>query len=184
MCSSSPRRTALHLVRVGFGFALLLAGVAHYRDAAGFASSVGAGLGPQWLVQLGEMWGYVLPALMIVGGVLLIFNIFRQIAVWAAGLALLSIPAGLMLKSAVTGISLGDTMPAAMNAYVWVLVYVFAAKGTKRCCCGSSCGVGCAPGCMCGMANCNCGVAPVVPVMKSSVPAKKPVAKKSPSKKK
>lgn len=168
MCSSSPKRTALHLVRVGFGSALLLTGIAHYRDAANFASSVGAGLGPNWLVQLGETWGYVLPALMIVGGLLLVLNIFRNIGVWAAGLALLSIPVGLMLKSAVTGISLGDTMPPAMNAYVWILVYIFAAMGTKRKgCCGSNC----APGCSCGMPNCNCGVAtmksPVTPIAKS-----------------
>src|SRR5690349_11075621 len=87
------------IVRVGFGLALLFAGIAHYRTAADFALSVGNGLGPSWLVSLGTMWGYVLPGLMIVGALCLIFNVLTTVGVWAAGLALVSIPAGLMLKS-------------------------------------------------------------------------------------
>ena len=122
-CSSGS--LAKVLVRISFGLALLFTGIAHYRDAANYAvNNVGANLQYPWLIQLGTWWGYVLPFLMIIGGVLFVIAKLPKIAVWTAGLALASIPAGLMLKSAVSGMSLGETMPGAMNAYVWILVFV------------------------------------------------------------
>lgn len=211
MCFSSscgPKCTARFLVRIGFGLSLLFTGIANYRDPSGFADSVGQGLGYPWLESLGTMWGYVLPLLFIVGGLSLIFNILTRWGVWAAGLGLVSIPAGLMLKSAASGISLGDTMPPAMNAFIWILVFMYAVKGTKKHCHGMGGGCGCAGGAcdcsgkggacpMCGMNPCMCGMSkkastpvkssmPTAPsatvkAMPKKAPAKKAPAKKTPS---
>jgi len=157
MCSSGGHNTWLsrQIVRMGFGLALLFTGIAHYRDATGFATYVSKDLGPDWIVGLGQTWGYVLPFLMIVGGLSLTFNLFTYVGVGAAGLALASIPAGMTLKAAMGGIPLGDAMSASMNAYIWILVYLFAVKGTKKVCGGACCGSSCA-GCPCGKDNCNC----------------------------
>lgn len=188
MCCSThdSKGIAKLFVRIGFGLALAFAGLAHYQDPT-YAESVGRGLGV--LEPLGMVWGYVLPGLMIIGGLLLAFGIYMHIAAYLSSIALASIPAGLMLKSAISGISLNDTMPPAMNALVWILVLMVAVKG--------GCGTGCGTGCGCGMDGCACPpnavppkvvapvksmpVAPVASVKAPAVkkaPAKKPVAKK------
>lgn len=134
--SYSPKGIARLFVRIGFGLSLALAGYAHYQDP-GFAEGVGAGLG--MLEPLGMIWGYVLPGLMILGGLLLAFGIYMQIGAYASAIALASIPAGLMLKSAISGIPLDVTMPPAQNALIWILVLMVAAKGSGSCstaCCG------------------------------------------------
>lgn len=182
-CSPSGHNKwiARQIVRVGFGLALIFTGISHYRGAADFAASVGNGLGPDWLVGIGTVWGYVLPLLLIIGGISLTLNLLTNIGTWATGLALASIPAGLMLKSAVSGISLGDTMPPAMNAYVWIIVFLLVIKGTGKGMCSSACGAGCADGCACGSANCDCGTGSACPVCGNSpctcMVAKKPMAK-------
>ncbi len=124
---SNPVVVAKHVIRIGFGVSLALVGIAHYMDAATFAEAVGRGLGV--LEQAGMVWGYVLPGLMIVGGVLIALGFFPAVGSLVAGVALVSIPAGLMLKSVLSGISLNDTMPPAMNAIVWLLYYVAAVRG-------------------------------------------------------
>ncbi|OGJ66971.1 hypothetical protein A3B61_02995 [Candidatus Peribacteria bacterium RIFCSPLOWO2_01_FULL_53_10] len=83
---------------------------------------------------LGSLWAYIMPALMIIGGALLVADKRRDIEAWATGLALGSIPAGMLLKSVIGGLSLADTMPAAINAFVWILVYGLVVKMS---CCGS-----------------------------------------------
>lgn len=118
---------AKQIVRVGFGVALALVGIAHYRDAAVFAEAVSRGL--DFLEPLGLVWGYLLPGLMIVGGVLIALGFFSTVGTALAGVALVSIPAGLMLKSVLSGLTLNDTMPPAMNAIVWLLFYVAAVRG-------------------------------------------------------
>lgn len=191
MCcsSSSPKCTAKKIVRVGFGLALAFVGFAHYQDPT-FAETVGRGLNA--LESLGMMWGYVLPGLMIVGGLLLAFGIYANLAAAVTAIALVSIPAGLMLKSAIGGISLGDTMPPTMNALVWIAVFILVQK--KKSACGAgACGMNaCGPsGCPCGMANCACptGACECPPMSKTkSAPAKSapvmPVATKKPMPKK
>lgn len=127
-CSSDtsyPKGIARLLVRIGFGLSLAFVGIAHYQDPQ-FAESVGRGLG--MLEPIGMVWGYVLPALFIIGGVLLTLGLFMNIATWISGIALVSIPAGLLLKS-VFGISLLDTMPMANNAWLWIIVFMYAVKG-------------------------------------------------------
>lgn len=193
MCCSpnEPKGVARLFVRIGFGLALAFAGFAHYQDAS-YAESVGRGLGV--LEPLGMIWGYILPGLMIIGGLLLAFGIYRHIAAYAAAIALASIPAGLMLKSAITGIPLDDTMPPAMNALIWILVLMIAVKGSCGTgCCGSACATECAcgPNGECGQ-KCDCGdEAKPMPMTKSapkatmkSAPVAMPSATKaSPAKK-
>lgn len=195
MCcsSSSPKCTAKKIVRAGFGLALAFVGFAHYQDPT-FAESVGRGLAS--LESLGMVWGYVLPGLMILGGLLLAFGIYGQIAAGVTAVALVSIPAGLMLKSAIGGISLGDTMPPAMNALVWIAVFLLVLKKKPAGMCGSGCGCG-MDACACGKDNCNCPTdmpmpkaapmksMPVMP-MATKAPAKKmpPKKKAAPAKKK
>ena len=145
------------VVRVGFGLALALVGVAHYMDAHTFAEAVGRGLEYPWLENVGMVWGYLLPGLMIVGGVLMAIGYMPAVGTMLAGIALVSIPAGLMLKSVLSGLSLNDTMPPAMNAIVWILYYVAAAHGFH------------------GHHHCDCAPTPVVPVARP-VPMKAPVA--------
>lgn len=187
-CSPSGHNKwiARQIVRAGFGLSLLFTGIAHYRDASDFALSVSNGLGPDWLIGIGTVWGYLLPLLMIIGGFSLALGLCTTVGTWAAGLALASIPAGLMLKSAMTGISLGDTMPPAMNAYVWIIVFLLVIKGSGKSACGSSCGTGCADTCssaclMCGKSPCTCMAKKSAPkpVMKSAAPI---VAKSMPKK--
>jgi len=183
--SNSPKCTAKKIVRVGFGLALAFVGFAHYQDPT-FAESVGRGLNV--LEPIGMAWGYVLPGLMILGGLLLAFGIYPNVAVGVSAVALVSIPAGLMLKSAVGGISLADTMPPTMNALIWILVLMKVAK-KKASCAPMDCGTACSGEtamCACGKDNCSCDMSTDKPVMKSmpTMPvASKPVAKKMPMKK-
>ncbi len=171
------------IVRIGFGIALALVGVAHYMDAATFAEAVGRGLGSPVLEQLGMVWGYLLPGLMIVGGVLIAVGFFPAVGTLLAGLALLSIPAGLMLKSVLSGMSLNDTMPPAMNAIVWILFYIAAVRGFHghHCDCGPAhpSVVGPKPAPMRAPAPAPFPAkAPAKPVMIAKAPAKKPTGKK------
>jgi hypothetical protein len=177
MCCSStgPKCTAKKIVRVGFGLALAFVGFAHYQDPL-FAESVGRGLNA--LESLGMIWGYILPGLFILGGLLLAFGIYANVAAGITAVALVSIPAGLMLKSAIGGIGLDVTMPPAMNALVWIAVFLLVLKKRPAGMCGSCCGM---DGCACGMDNCNCE--PEMPVAKpamKSAPAM-PMATKAPS---
>lgn len=154
-CLSSPKKVARTLLRVFFGFSLLCVGIVHYKTIGEFSAFVGDGLGP--LTMLGVAWGYILPALMIVGGALFVIGMFPVWATLAAGLALGSIPAGILLKSVLTDMSLGDTMPGAINAFTWLIVYMFAIKafcgcGNKGACMNKGCAC---KDCKCG-ADCKC----------------------------
>lgn len=196
MCYSScgNKAVAQQLLRTGFGLSLVFTGIAHYRDITAFAESVSKDLGPEWLMSIGWVWGYILPALFIIGGLAFTFNLFTRLGVWAAGIGLASIPAGVMLKSAITGVSLGDTMPLALNAFLWLLVFIIAAKSTD--CCddifGDYCDCDDCDCCdICGEDPCVCEDVPAKkPVMKSAATpksttkAKKPAAKKKTSAKK
>lgn len=160
------------VVRIGFGLSLALVGVAHYQDAATFAEAVGRGLGV--LEGAGMVWGFLLPGLMIVGGVLMALGFMPAVGTFVAGLALVSIPAGLMLKSVLSGLSLNDTMPPAMNAIVWILFYAAAARG-----------LGC-HGCACGPVQSSAPAARPMPMRVPVAPAPKVAPKmiaKAPTKK-
>lgn len=168
MCSSasmnSPKMVTKMLVRISFGLSLVLMGIIHMEQLSSFSDFVGQGLGP--IEPLGKVWGYILPFLMIVGGALFAAGMFPIVAVWAAGLALCSIPAGLLLKSAITPtMTLDMTMPYAINAFIWILVMTKVSKGPwcnwikkADCCTNGNCG--CGSSCACGP-SCNCGTTEV-----------------------
>ncbi|MBM3227712.1 hypothetical protein FJZ27_02500 [Candidatus Peribacteria bacterium] len=120
-CPKCPKLIRATVFRVSFGLSLLFVGVAHYMSFGAFKAMVSDGLGP--ITLLGALWAIILPALMIVGGGLLVADKRRDIESWATSLALGSIPAGMLLKSLIGGLSLADSMPAAINAFVWILVY-------------------------------------------------------------
>ena len=136
--TKSPKCAAKLAVRVSFGLSLLLVGVAHYMTLDMFSGMVSDGLGALTLV--GTIWAYVLPALMIVGGALFAVGMYYDIASWASGIALGSIPVGMLLKPVLSGVALPDVMPMANNALIWLLVYMWVVKFCA--CCGSSCSTG------------------------------------------
>ena len=134
-CCSTPKGVAKCLIRVSFGLSLLFVGLSHYMNFGGFSGMVSGGLGP--LGFLGQLWAYLLPALMILGGLSFITKMYTLWGTWAAGLALASIPAGLLLKSVVGGVGLDQTMPFALNAVLWILWFWLALKDSGCCNCGS-----------------------------------------------
>jgi len=101
-----------------------------------FSGMVSDGLGA--LTILGTIWAYVLPALMIVGGALFAVGMYYDVASWVTGLALGSIPVGMLLKPVLSGVALPDVMPMAINAFIWIIVYVMVVK-LCTCCGGGSC---------------------------------------------
>lgn len=129
----NPKTAAKLCLRVGFGLSLLLVGITHYMTLEMFMAMTSDGLGA--LEFLGTIWAYVLPALMIIGGALFTVGMYYEIASWASGVALASIPVGMLLKPVLSGVGLPDMMPAAVNAFVWILVYFMVVKTST--CCGS-----------------------------------------------
>ncbi|MDD5751428.1 MAG: hypothetical protein PHS73_02815 [Candidatus Peribacteraceae bacterium] len=128
-----PQCIAALVLRVSFGLSLLFVGLVHYMNLTAFRGMVSEDLGA--LSMFGTLWAYILPALMIVGGALFVIGMFPQVAAWAAGVALGSIPAGMLLKSVLSGVSLANTMPAAVNAFIWLFVF-FCTVRFWGCCVG------------------------------------------------
>mgnify|MGYP006865008812 CR=1 FL=1 len=136
-CNLNDPKTAAKLVlRVSFGLSLLLVGISHYMNLEMFMAMTSDGLGP--LEFLGTVWAYILPALQIVGGALFAVGMYYEIAAWSSGVALGSIPVGMLLKPVLSSVALPDMMPAAINAFIWLLVYVLVVK-MCTCCGGGSC---------------------------------------------
>ncbi|HCI03302.1 TPA: hypothetical protein DE059_00065 [Candidatus Peribacteria bacterium] len=135
-CPKTPVGIAGFLVRISFGLSLLFVGLTHYMTFDGFKGMVADGLGP--LEPLGVLWALILPALMIVGGALLVANMYKELAAWTGGLALASIPAGMLAKPVLSGASLADMMPAALNAMIWLILFLFVVK-CSSCYSGGSC---------------------------------------------
>lgn len=127
--------------RVSIGLSLLFVGLVHYMTFTSFLGMVTEDLGYWPIAALGTVWAYVLPALMIVGGALLVLGMFEDIAVWAASLAIGSIPAGMLFKSVLSGVPLSTTMTPAINALFWLVALILVVK-LQSCCCegdGSCC---------------------------------------------
>lgn len=131
---STPKGILGLVLRVSFGLSLFLVGIAHFMTLEGFSGFVVSGLGP--LTPLGQIWVYVLPLLMIVGGGLTAVGMYREIATWAVGVALGSIPVGMIAKAVLSGMDLGQLMPPAINAFIWLLLFVFVVKCNS--CCGDT----------------------------------------------
>lgn len=126
--SSSSSCVATNIIRTSFGLCLLFVGLTHYMTIPSFVTMVSADLGP--LTPLGMAWAYILPGLLISGGVLYALGMYIETATWLTGIGLASIPAGLLLKPIMAGLPLSEAMPPAVNAFVWVIVYVL----VSRCC--------------------------------------------------
>ncbi|MDD5041676.1 MAG: hypothetical protein PHX87_04705 [Candidatus Peribacteraceae bacterium] len=124
------------VARISLGCSLLFVGLVHYMSFESFSGMVSEDLGA--LSLLGTLWAYVLPALMIIGGSLLVLNMFEEVALWAASIALGSIPAGLLLKSVVSGLPLSETMQPAINALIWLIALIIITK-VSGCCCAGGC---------------------------------------------
>ncbi len=112
------------ILRVAVGLPMLFIGMAEYRDFAPFVANVTDGLGA--LEVFGTIWAHFLPALFIFGGGMLMVGRYQYIAAWVGGIALGCIPAGLMLKSLMTGIPLPDMIAACFPPFIWLLVFYFA----------------------------------------------------------
>ncbi|MDD5026246.1 MAG: hypothetical protein PHH13_02595 [Candidatus Peribacteraceae bacterium] len=122
----SPMGIATVVVRVSFGVALLCVGLTHYMAFGGFVTMAREGMG--FLEPVAMLWAYILPALMILGGALFTIGMYAEIAAWAAGLALASIPVGMLLRPVLSGVSMADVMPAAINAFIWLIVFVLVVR--------------------------------------------------------
>ena len=124
------------VARISFGASLVFVGLVHYETFESFAGMVSEDLAA--LTFLGTLWAYILPALMIIGGALLVLNMFTEIALWASSIALGSIPAGMLLKSVISGLPLAETMQPAINALIWLMVLIMITK-VSGCCCEGGC---------------------------------------------
>lgn len=134
-CPPCPKWAAGTVLRVSFGLSLAFVGLAHLLQYQAFSLMVADALGP--VGMLGTVWAYVLPVLMILGGGLFVSGKYGLVASWCSGVALASIPAGMLLKPLMSGIGLEEVMPAATQAFIWLLVYVAVVKSDG--CCSGNC---------------------------------------------
>ncbi len=129
----SPLGVIAFCTRISFGVSLLLVGLIHYMTLDGFKGMSSDGLGA--LEPLGNLWAYILPGLMIVGGALVALGMFMEVSAWLVGIALGSIPVGMLLKPVLSAVTLGEMMPMAINAFIWMLVAFLVIKTVE---CGDS----------------------------------------------
>ncbi len=130
----SLKHLAAKIIRVSFGLTILLVGLAWYIQFDSFAIQVTDGLGP--LSFIGAIWAYLLPGLMILGGALFVTGLLPDAAVWAAGVAIGSIPPGMILKTVLSDVALDDNLPWAFNMCLWMMMLYIAAKSLS---CGPAC---------------------------------------------
>lgn len=156
-----PSRYATCLPRLAFGLVLIGYGVNHYRNLADFVTmSKNAYPTVPAIGAIAGVLAYIVPALMIVGGLLFAIKQFKCIAKICILAALSGIIGWAGLAVLLGDGSAGGTfMPFIQNASVLLILYYIVKKMS---CCGSKCGSGavcpCGPGCSCGKgAACNCG---------------------------
>ena len=120
-----PKAIFVTVLRISFGLSLLLVGVSNYQGITGAVEISSSSLG--FLSFLGTIWAYIFPALMIVGGALLIVRKRLDIAIWCTVISIAAIPAGVLLKPVISNspAMLGQVMPMAINAMVWLLILGF-----------------------------------------------------------
>jgi len=135
LLSKSPKCVACLVLRVTFGLSVLFVGIAHYKDFGALKGMVTDGLGI--LTFFGGIWAVILPALMIVGGALFAVGLYMEYAIIVSGIAIGSIPVGMLIKPLLSEAMLSAVMPAATNAFIWLLVYAIVVKCVS--CCRESC---------------------------------------------
>ncbi len=121
-----PKAITGTVLRITFGFSLLLIGVSHYQGIGDFAEMTASGLGP--LSFLGAVWAYILPLLMIVGGALFVLKKKPEISTWCITIALGSIAIGMLLKPVLSNdpSTLGQAMSMSQSAFLWFVFFVVA----------------------------------------------------------
>lgn len=120
----SVSETSNLILRVPLGITMVLIGASAYRDFAPFVANVTDGLG--WANSVGYVWAFVLPALLIFGGAMLAVGRYSYIAAITGGIALGSVPIGLILKNIITGVPLPDMMAASYPTLVWIIAFYLA----------------------------------------------------------
>lgn len=112
-------------LRLSTGLSMLIAGMSQYRDFEPYKASVLDGIGVLW--SLGLVWTYLLPGMLILSGGLLIYGKRAMfITAWFGGIALGSIPVGLLLKTLMSGQPLPDMLTAATYYLPWIILFFFA----------------------------------------------------------
>ncbi|MEQ1849400.1 MAG: hypothetical protein ABL890_02305 [Candidatus Peribacteraceae bacterium] len=145
-CKSSFSAYALWLPRIGFGVVLAGYGVNHLRFISEFAGFAGSVFTNSALAGVMTALAYVVPFLMIAGGVLFAID---KCCAWSKICVLASL--GGIMGWAGLAVALGDNtaggnmMPAIQNAAVLLVAYHIIKKMWK-------CGMGCG----CGKMGCNC----------------------------
>lgn len=134
--TADPKHVARTIARVGVGLAIAFAGLSHERSPAVYATFVGRDLG--FLEPLGYLWGILLPAMLILGGMLLAFGIYLHVAAAVLMTALASMTAGVMLKAAFADLEFffSEAMPLAQYSLLWIIVVLMVIGG--RCCVSES----------------------------------------------
>lgn len=74
----------------------------------------------------GMAWAYILPGLLIVSGTLLAYGKAMHITAWIGGVALGSVPIGLLTKTLLTATPLPDMLNALFPYFIWLLLFVYA----------------------------------------------------------
>lgn len=120
----SVSQTSNLVLRITMGLTMVLIGISAYRDFAPFVANVTDGLSV--LSAFGTVWSYLLPALLIFGGGMLAIGRYSYIAALSGGVALGSVPIGLMLKNIMSGAPLPDMMGAAYPTIVWLIAFYLA----------------------------------------------------------
>lgn len=120
----SVSATSNLVLRVPLGISMVMIGASAFRDFAPFVANVTDGLG--WASSLGYVWAFLLPALLIFGGGMLAIGRYSYIAAWTGGIALGSVPVGLLLKNILTGVPLPDMMGASYPTIVWMIAFYLA----------------------------------------------------------
>lgn len=120
----SASETSNLVLRVPLGISMVMIGASAYRDFAPFVANVTDGLG--WASSFGYVWAFILPALLLFGGGMLAIGRYSYVAALTGGVALGSVPMGLILKNIVTGVPLPDMMSASYPTIVWMVAFYLA----------------------------------------------------------
>ncbi len=126
MWYKSPTWILNFSLRASLGVTLVIFGISFYRDFAPFHANVTDGLGG--IEFLGTLWTYLLPALFIFAGGLLLIGRYAFITAWIAGIALGSIPVGMALKVLMTNYPLEGALTFIYPIFIWLLVLHLAIK--------------------------------------------------------
>ncbi len=120
----SASETSNLVLRVPLGVSMVMIGASAYRDFAPFVANVTDGLG--WASSFGYVWAFILPALLLFGGGMLAIGRYSYVAALTGGVALGSVPMGLILKNIITGVPLPDMMSASYPTIVWMMAFYLA----------------------------------------------------------